>query len=69
MWLELALAARAALGAGSDAASGSIAAALYHGKLAAARYFFHYELPKITAWLAVVETRDATCRDLDPDCL
>lgn len=63
MWLELALAA------GSDTASGSTAAALYHGKLAAARYFFHYELPKITAWLAVVETRDATCRDLDPDCL
>ncbi|ABM94736.1 acyl-CoA dehydrogenase [Methylibium petroleiphilum] len=69
MWLELALAARAALDAGSDTASGSTAAALYHGKLAAARYFFHYELPKITAWLAVVETRDATCRDLDPDCL
>ena len=34
------------------------------GKLAAARYFFHYELPKIAPWLAVVESRDATCRDM-----
>ncbi|CAG1019271.1 partial butyryl-CoA dehydrogenase, partial [Burkholderiaceae bacterium] len=32
------------------------------GKLAAARYFFRYELPRIGAWLKVVETRDDTCR-------
>ena len=32
--------------------------------LAAARYFFHYELPKIGAWLAVVSTRDSTCADV-----
>ena len=31
------------------------------GRVHAARYFFHYELPKIPAWLAVVETRDPTC--------
>ncbi|HEY1231092.1 MAG TPA: acyl-CoA dehydrogenase, partial [Ramlibacter sp.] len=31
------------------------------GRLHAARYFFHYELPKIGAWLRVVETRDPTC--------
>ncbi|MEJ5988927.1 acyl-CoA dehydrogenase [Ramlibacter sp. PS3R-8] len=31
------------------------------GRLRAARYFFHYELPKIGAWLRVVETRDPTC--------
>ncbi|MGA0611022.1 acyl-CoA dehydrogenase [Caldimonas sp. KR1-144] len=36
------------------------------GKRAAADYFFHYELPKIGAWLSVVSSRDATCRDLDP---
>lgn len=36
------------------------------GRLGAARYFFHYELPKIGAWLAVVESRDTTCADL-PD--
>jgi butyryl-CoA dehydrogenase len=31
------------------------------GRVRAARYFFHYELPKIGAWLRVVETRDPTC--------
>lgn len=31
------------------------------GRVRAARYFFHYELPKIAAWLRVVETRDPTC--------
>ena len=34
------------------------------GRARAARYFFHYELPKIGAWLRVVETRDATCADM-----
>ncbi len=34
------------------------------GRLGAARYFFHYELPRIGAWLRVVETRDPTCADL-----
>jgi alkylation response protein AidB-like acyl-CoA dehydrogenase len=34
------------------------------GKLAACRYFFHYELPRIAAWLGVVERRDDTCRTL-----
>jgi hypothetical protein len=31
------------------------------GRVRAARYFFHYELPKVPAWLRVVETRDPTC--------
>lgn len=34
------------------------------GKMAAARYFFHYELPKNGAWLNVVESRDPTCTAL-----
>jgi len=34
------------------------------GRLVAARYFFHYELPKIGAWLQVVRTRDQTCASL-----
>jgi alkylation response protein AidB-like acyl-CoA dehydrogenase len=38
---------------------------LGQGKLAAARYFFHYELPKVPAWLKVVETRDDTCRSMN----
>jgi butyryl-CoA dehydrogenase len=37
---------------------------LLQGKLAACTYFFHYELPRIAAWLKVVETRDPTCRDM-----
>ncbi|HYP86044.1 acyl-CoA dehydrogenase [Variovorax sp.] len=34
------------------------------GRLGAATYFFHYELPRIDAWLQVVESRDATCVEL-----
>ncbi|MBI2770795.1 MAG: acyl-CoA dehydrogenase [Burkholderiales bacterium] len=34
------------------------------GRQRALRYFFHYELPKIGAWLKVVETRDPTCADM-----
>jgi butyryl-CoA dehydrogenase len=35
--------------------------AAHVGRMHAARYFFHYELPKVAAWLRVVETRDPTC--------
>ena len=56
IWLDVAL---AALPAG---ATKSIASR--EGKLGAARYFYHYELPKIGAWLKVVETRDLTCANL-----
>ncbi|MEQ1683555.1 MAG: acyl-CoA dehydrogenase [Burkholderiaceae bacterium] len=59
VWLDVALCAQAGLAqAGSDTA-------LLNGKLAACTYFFHYELPRIGAWLKVVETRDATCRTMD----
>jgi alkylation response protein AidB-like acyl-CoA dehydrogenase len=59
VWLDVALCAHAQVGqAGSDAA-------LLQGKLAACTYFFHYELPRIGAWLKVVETRDATCRAMN----
>jgi len=37
------------------------AAAPTQGRLGATRYFFHYELPKIGAWLGVVQARDLTC--------
>jgi alkylation response protein AidB-like acyl-CoA dehydrogenase len=37
---------------------------LAQGQRAATRYFFNYELPKIGAWLAVVSSRDATCRSM-----
>ena len=57
MWLELALATLAKDPAGAEAHS--------QGRLAAARYFFNYELPKIGAWLQVVTARDLTCANVD----
>jgi alkylation response protein AidB-like acyl-CoA dehydrogenase len=59
IWLDVALCARARLAAeNSDLA-------LLQGKLSACRYFFRYELPRVVAWLKVVETRDDTCRNMD----
>ena len=43
------------------------ARAVTAGKIGATDYFFHYELPKIGAWLQVVETRDPTCTALPED--
>ncbi|MEK9950976.1 MAG: acyl-CoA dehydrogenase [Curvibacter sp.] len=52
IWLDVALAAQAR------------AQDMDHrGRLLAAQYFYRYELPKIGAWLKVVETRDMTCAD------
>jgi butyryl-CoA dehydrogenase len=56
IWLDVAVRAAAAP---SDAAQ--------RGRLAACRYFFRHELPKVPAWLAVVETRDDTCRTMAED--
>ena len=55
IWLDV-VSCAAAAAAASDA--------VQRGRLAACRYFFHYELPKIGAWLSVVESRDDTCRTL-----
>ncbi|MCW7540640.1 acyl-CoA dehydrogenase [Aquabacterium sp. A7-Y] len=60
VWLDVALRAQQRLDEGGDAA-------FLQGKLAAARYFFRYELPRIGAWLGVVESRDPTCRDMQDD--
>lgn len=53
IWLDLALAAGATK---SEAARA--------GLVGAKTYFYHYELPKIGAWLRVVENRDTTCAAL-----
>ena len=37
------------------------------GRMAAARYFFHYELPRIAPWLAVAARRDMTCAQVAPE--
>lgn len=59
VWLDVAhqvLARDAALSVASNA-----------GRMRATQYFFHYELPKITAWLGVVKARDLTCADMPLD--
>jgi alkylation response protein AidB-like acyl-CoA dehydrogenase len=56
IWLDVALAAQAQ----PDSHART-------GRLAAARFFFHYELPKIGAWLQVVRERDLTCASLPED--
>jgi len=52
MWLDVAV------------ATTSAPEAMKQGKLAAMRYFFDYELPRTDAWLAVVSSRNATCRSM-----
>jgi butyryl-CoA dehydrogenase len=59
LWLDIALAARQAL-----ATAAGDRADLLRGKVAAMRYFFGFELPKVEAWLAVVASRNPTCRDM-----
>ena len=54
-WLDVALAARRIGGPAGE------------GRLAATRYFFAYELPKIDAWLAVVAAREDVCRTMSED--
>ena len=53
IWLDVSLAAI------RIDATQSIAATA--GKTGATQYFYHYELPKVAAWLQVVEARDLTC--------
>ena len=59
IWLDVALSALSA-----DATK---SIAVTAGKLGALRYFYHYELPKISAWLQVVAARDPTCADFPED--
>lgn len=59
IWLDVALAALA-----GDATKLIASTA---GKVSATAYFYHYELPKIGAWLKVVESRDQTCAAMSED--
>ena len=62
IWLEVALAVQAR----TQAKPGHVPldSAFAQGKLQACRYFYAYELPKIDAWLGVVASRSAICRDM-----
>lgn len=57
MWLDIA----------SDELTRNSFGSATQGRLGAATYFFHYELPKIDAWLGVVMSGDRTCVDLPED--
>jgi butyryl-CoA dehydrogenase len=59
LWLDVAMVA--------TASTTPQAAALQAGKLAAMRYFFAYELPKLDAWLGVVGSRQDVCRLMQPE--
>ena len=59
IWLDVAL---ASLSSSNQTATHSIAARA--GIQGATAYFYAYELPKITAWLAVVESRNLLCANL-----
>lgn len=59
LWLDVTLCALK-----SDPAAGSGQAPATLGRIGAMTYFFHYELPKIGAWLQVVERRDPVCARL-----
>jgi butyryl-CoA dehydrogenase len=64
MWLRQASAAARAL-------ENAIAADadFYRGKLAACRYFFRWELPRIGPQLALLDSLDSTCLEAQPDWL
>ena len=59
IWLDVALKALEGDADQSNAAT--------QGRMGATRFFFRYELPKIGAWLAVVESRDLTCAAFPED--
>ena len=56
IWLDVACAALAADPEAKQAKTS--------GVLSATQYFFRYELPKISAWYGVVESRDMTCANM-----
>jgi len=59
MWLDMACAVLAHDAHLADAAN--------KGRMGACRYFFHYELPRINAWLQVVRTCDNACAEMMED--
>lgn len=60
LWLDQAVSATRGL-AGRDAA-------FYRGKLAACRYFYKWELPRIDRWLGLLDPVDRTVLDTTDDC-
>lgn len=65
IWLDAGIAAHDALHGGTS----SVDEHHLRGKLQCVRYFFDYELPKIGAWLGVVESRNPVCREVREEWL
>lgn len=63
IWLDLSVAAARVLRNSCDDATASFCL----GKLQACSYFQRWELPKVSAWLSVVESVDMTCFDMKED--
>lgn len=64
-WMWLRQANAAALGLGRENEAG--ARDFYQGKLQAARYFFHWELPLVAQDLVLLNNRDDTCLAMRPE--
>jgi acyl-CoA dehydrogenase len=60
IWLSQAVVAQRTL----SSVNGEAERAFYRGKLQACRYFFQWELPRIGAWLKVLDPVDTTCLDM-----
>ena len=60
IWLRQAVAAQGADPTGADER-------FYQGKLAAARWFFHWELPKTAPQFALLRSLDRSCLDMRDD--
>jgi butyryl-CoA dehydrogenase len=61
LWLDVGVACEMRLG--REQADAATLDGL-HGRLAAMRYFYAYELPKVDAWLLPVAARQAVCREM-----
>ncbi|MCO6186505.1 acyl-CoA dehydrogenase [Rhizobium sp. L1K21] len=64
LWLKQAIAASKAIAAGKAVGDDET---FYKGKLGAFRYFYRYELPKVHAEFALVQSLDDTCLNFAPD--
>ncbi|PPE70140.1 acyl-CoA dehydrogenase [Caldimonas thermodepolymerans] len=63
IWLEQGIAAAQGLASADDERSQHF----YRGKLQACRYFFHWELPRVPGWLAVLDPVDLTCAEMQDE--
>ena len=62
VWLKQAVVAARALESGKNLAPAEVA--FYRGKLQAAQFFFHWELPKCTGWCDLLDSIDTTTLDM-----